>query len=168
MLGMENKINYLKGDVTSPVVKTGIRVIAHICNDIGAWGGGFVLAVSKKWAQPEREYRKLAKNNVGDFRLGVVQCVSVGFSNSLGDSVWVANMIAQHGCGWVNNVPPIRYDALETCLNNLVYNLRDNKEASVHMPRIGCGLAGGTWDKVEAIINKTLVANNIPVYVYDL
>ena len=25
------------------------------------------------------------------------------------------------------------------------------------MPRIGCGLAGGTWDKIEAIINETLL-----------
>jgi len=24
-----------------------------------------------------------------------------------------------------------------------------DKNAKVHMPRIGCGLAGGTWDKIE-------------------
>jgi len=25
-------------------------------------------------------------------------------------------------------------------------------ETSVHMPRIGCGLAGGKWEKIETII----------------
>jgi O-acetyl-ADP-ribose deacetylase (regulator of RNase III) len=155
-------INYLKGDATNPIVKTGTRVIAHVSNDIGAWGGGFVLSVSKKWAEPEREYRRLAKSNVGNFRLGVVQMVPIN------DGIWVANMIAQHDCSWVNNVPPIRYDALERCLEHLAFNLKDIKEASVHMPRIGCGLAGGEWNKVEEIINRTLVYNNIPVYVYDL
>ncbi len=39
-------IQYLKGDATSPQAK-GTKIIAHICNDIGGWGKGFVLAVSK-------------------------------------------------------------------------------------------------------------------------
>jgi hypothetical protein len=30
----------LKGDATSPQAK-GPKVIAHVCNDIGAWGKGF-------------------------------------------------------------------------------------------------------------------------------
>lgn len=34
------------------------------------------------------------------------------------------------------------------------------------MPRIGCGLAGGTWARVEEVISKTL--EGIPVTVYDL
>ena len=36
------------------------------------------------------------------------------------------------------------------------------------MPRIGCGLAGGDWNKVEKIINETLIDKGIEVYVYDL
>ncbi|MEV6001124.1 Appr-1-p processing protein, partial [Streptomyces griseomycini] len=27
----------------------GVKVIAHVCNDIGGWGKGFVLAVSRRW-----------------------------------------------------------------------------------------------------------------------
>ena len=42
------KIEYLKGDATSPV-KEGNKIILHICNDIGGWGKGFVMAISKKW-----------------------------------------------------------------------------------------------------------------------
>lgn len=41
------EINYIKGDVTSPQTK-GIKIIAHICNDIGGWDKGFVLTVSKR------------------------------------------------------------------------------------------------------------------------
>jgi len=36
------------------------------------------------------------------------------------------------------------------------------------MPRIGCGLAGGDWHTVEAIIGRTLCAGGVPVHVYDL
>tara|TARA_R110002111_G_scaffold227346_2_gene288919 strand:+ start:47395 stop:47511 length:117 start_codon:yes stop_codon:yes gene_type:complete len=35
------------------------------------------------------------------------------------------------------------------------------------MPRIGCGLAGGKWDKVEPLIEQTLRTAGIDVYVYD-
>jgi hypothetical protein len=35
------------------------------------------------------------------------------------------------------------------------------------MPRIGCGLAGGTWDKIEPLIQSALIKKNIDVTVYD-
>jgi hypothetical protein len=37
--------------------------------------------------------------------------------------------------------------------------------ASVHMPRIGCNLAGGSWGMVEPIIERTL--GHAKVFVYD-
>jgi O-acetyl-ADP-ribose deacetylase (regulator of RNase III) len=40
--------------------------------------------------------------------------------------------------------------------------------ASVAMPRIGCGLAGGTWEEIEPIIRDTLCAQGVSVTVYDL
>ena len=39
--------------------------------------------------------------------------------------------------------------------------------ASVHMPRIGCGLAGGTWDKIEPIVIRTLCERDVPARVDD-
>jgi hypothetical protein len=45
---MAQNIVFLKGDVTCPS-QQGLKIIAHICNDIGGWGKGFVLALSKKW-----------------------------------------------------------------------------------------------------------------------
>lgn len=39
--------------------------------------------------------------------------------------------------------------------------------ASIHMPRIGCGLTGGKWENIEPIILETLSKNNINIYVYD-
>jgi O-acetyl-ADP-ribose deacetylase (regulator of RNase III) len=157
-------IHYLKGDATQPTVK-GVKIIAHICNDMGAWGAGFVLALSKRWLQPELSYRRIRQ---ADRKLGIVQLVNVG-ADADGKVIYVANMIAQHGVRpeIEDNVPvpPIRYDALATCLSKL----RDDAiqyEATIHMPRIGCGLAGGDWTMVEKIINDSLP--DIDMYVYDL
>lgn len=147
-------IYYLKGDATNPQGE-GPKFICHICNDVGAWGAGFVLALSKKWKAPEYYYRLL--DNVG-YYLGQVQYTCVE------NDIEVVNMIAQHGCGSENGVPPIRYDALRTCF------LKVNQEAirskaTLHMPRIGCGLAGGKWEEIEKILNEIVT---VDVYVYDI
>lgn len=61
----------------------------------------------------------------------------------------------------------IRYETVKHALE-LVSKKALETNASVHMPRIGCGLAGGSWIKIEEIIRETLLEKNIDVYVYDL
>ena len=39
--------------------------------------------------------------------------------------------------------------------------------ASVHMPRIGCGLAGGKWENIEPLILVQLSERDVEVWVYD-
>jgi len=75
--------------------------------------------------------------------------------------------VAQRGTRPTDGVPPIRYDALRECLTALAEQAA-SRSASVHMPRIGCGLAGGSWPEVEAIIDATLLVAGVPVHVYDL
>jgi hypothetical protein len=36
--------------ITEAAVK---KLICHICNDLGGWGKGFVLALSRRWEGPE-------------------------------------------------------------------------------------------------------------------
>lgn len=152
-------ISYLIGDATHPQAD-GAKIIVHICNDIGGWGKGFVLALSKRWKQPEQEYRKWA-NSGDDFQLGAVQFVPVG------ETITVANMVAQRDIRRSSRgVPPIRYEAVEQCLLQVATRARE-AGASVHMPRIGCGLAGGKWEEIEPIIQRTM-GDDIPVFVYDL
>jgi O-acetyl-ADP-ribose deacetylase (regulator of RNase III) len=153
---MNNKINYIKGDATNPQGE-GKKIICHICNDVGAWGAGFVLAVSKKWIAPEITYRN---ENVRDLKLGDVQFVSVE------DDIIVANMIAQRGVGYdfSSGRPPIRYNALHMCLVK-VNDWACKIGATLHMPKIGCGLGGGQWKIIEQIIQDVV---SVDVTVYDL
>lgn len=149
----------LRGDATTPSIE-GNKIIAHICNDIGAWGKGFVLAVSKRWSEPEKEYKKWYKNGAS-FELGEVQFVQVS-----GD-IYVANMIGQRDIRRSKSGPPIRYEAVDKCLEK-VGDKAIELVASIHMPRIGCGLAGGKWEEIEKLINKNLGSKGIAVYVYDI
>jgi O-acetyl-ADP-ribose deacetylase (regulator of RNase III) len=149
------------GDATNPLAE-GKQIICHVCNDIGGWGKGFVVALSKKWPQPEATYRAWHRDrDDNDFALGAVKFVQVE------PDLWVANMIGQHGLKRAGGKLPIRYEAIEAALAKVADEAK-KLEASVHMPRIGCGLAGGTWDKIEPIIERTLCSNGIVVYVYNL
>lgn len=38
---------------------------------------------------------------------------------------------------------------------------------SVHMPIIGCGLAGGSWDQIEPILSHELSTFGVKTIVYD-
>ena len=75
-------------------------------------------------------------------------------------------MIGQHGIKTKSKNPPVRYEAIEKCLATVADKARE-LAASVHMPRIGCGLAGGDWGEIEPLIERTLIASSIDVFVYD-
>ena len=152
------KINYTNGDATKPI-GNGIKIIVHICNDIGGWGKGFVMAISRRWKEPEAEYRKWHKEGK-DFELGGCQIIQVE------SNLFIANMIGQNGIRGTKDKPPIRYDAVEKAIEKVALFAQE-KNASVHMPRIGCGLAGGKWDDIEPILEKTLLTKGIDTIVYD-
>ena len=152
-------IEYITGDATNPIGE-GNKIIVHVCNDIGGWGKGFVMAISKKWKTPELSYRQWHASEQF-FQLGEVQFVKVEHN------LWIANLIGQHKIRKdEDGNPPIRYKAIEIGLHKVVEEAED-LNASVHMPRIGCGLAGGKWENIEPLIEKTLLKNNIRTIVYD-
>lgn len=153
-------IHYQKGDATDPQAKPP-WILAHICNDRGGWGKGFVLAVSAKWPEVETKFRnwyRLGEDAGEDpFELGAIQMVRIGPSRH------VANMLAQHGYRSGKEGIPLRYPALRQCLARL--RLQAIKTgASVHMPRIGCGLGGGDWKTVSQIIDEELQGTDVWVY----
>lgn len=158
-------ITYRIGDATLPQ-GDGRKVIAHVCNNVGAWGAGFVMALSARDDTPERAYRQWYEEGAGKdlFQLGQIQIIPFDRPNQ--PLTWVCNMIAQEGIGRdETGRPPIRYGALIRCLRALRVQAKFGI-ASVHMPRIGCGLAGGKWPIVESLIERYL--DDVPVTVYDL
>jgi hypothetical protein len=80
--------------------------------------------------------------------------------------LFVANLVGQHGLRRSGGSPPIRYEALGSGLAK-VRGHALARSATVHMPRIGCGLAGGKWEEVELIVEKELASRGVPVTVYD-
>lgn len=162
------RLKYVTGDATIPE-SAGHRLIIHVCNSVGAWGAGFVLALSKRWKKTEEEYRRWFRSQT-NFNLGEIQAVNVQSDTT------VVNMLAQHGIG-IDEAGqiPLRYDALETCLDK-VGELAVTSGSSIHAPRFGAGLSAGktsgydpeVWAKIENMIVDKLIRRGINVTIYDL
>jgi O-acetyl-ADP-ribose deacetylase (regulator of RNase III) len=179
-------IRYLKGDATRPAGH-GPKVIVHCCNDRGAWGSGFVLALSNRWdtsrdRSPEGAYRAWYRakafpqilcqpgnpqveveglTRMVPFQLGQAQFVEVE------QQLWVCNLIGQHGTGMVDGQPPIRYEAIQQGLG-YVRAFCQAVGAKVACPRFGAGLAGGDWNLIAKLLEQEVVAAGIGVDCYDL
>jgi len=152
-------ITYFSGDALNPLEVKGRKIIVHVCNDLGVMGAGIALAIRKKWPSAYDDYVKWFKKD--DFKLGNVQFVKVD------KETVVANMIGQKSLGYTNGVPPIRYDAVGSCLKKVAV-VAKKYEASVVGPKIGAGLAGGKWEEIEKLIIENLCEQDVSVYIYEL
>lgn len=157
------------GDVTNPQSDSSKPIIiTHVCNDLGAWGAGFVLAINKAFGTDAmNKYKTWCTDGESDgipFRLGQVQFV-VADKNK---QITVANMIGQEGIGFsADNRPPIRYGHLALAMFR-VGQYAGACGAEIHTPMFGAGLAGGNWDFISEIIQEIWVDKyGLDVTIYE-
>lgn len=151
------EIEHVIGDATRPT-GDGEKIIAHVANDQnGKWGRGFGLALTRAFDGVRDDFLGWSKRNL---RLGNAHAFDAG------DGLTIFSMVAQRGLPRSGH-RTIRYAHLATCLDKLAA-LSKEKGASVHMPLIGTGYAGGSWDVVEDLLNRHLVRREVKVTVYNL
>jgi len=151
------EIEYLEGDATNPDIQFGANVLCHICNDRQVMGAGIAKTIVKKFPDTTTEYFNAKFLRQGDIY------TSITYPTKL----VLCHMIAQSGVGPYNGIPPIRYGALAECLTRLKDRMKGAPIITIHMPRIGCGLAGGRWEKVEVVLNHVFKDTDILIKVYD-
>ncbi len=152
-------ITYLYGDATSPQ-GSGKKVIVHVVNDATAtWGGhGFAPQLRARYPGLQEGFREWA-DTAGGLQLGCIHMYEVD------DGLSVCTMIAQHNYGSRAAKIPLRYLALEQCLRRLRMEL-EGSGASVHMPKIGSGQAGGDWSVIAEVVSRQLLGVVTAVNVY--
>lgn len=154
------KIQYVVGDATE-FGGSGVRILAHVVNDkTPNWGAGFGRAVRESWPMVQDDFRSWTLKNRSNLTLGNV------FVTRISKDTLVAPMICQRGYG-PSDKPRLRYVALKQCLEQIMKKALELK-ASVHMPRIGAGYAGGEWGLIEQLIDENLCRWGVPVTIYDL
>lgn len=155
-----NKIHYVRGDATNPR-GDGNKIIAQVVNDkTPRWGAGFALAIWRKWPSVQKQFEQWANERKSNLSLGNIHSAEI-------DQVTVLiSMISQRGYG-ESSKPRIRYSTLKICLEK-VAQIAKQWQASIHLPRIGSGQAGGDWRIIEELIEDSLCKQGLKVYVYTL
>jgi hypothetical protein len=147
----------LHGDALQPR-GAGAKIVAHIVNDATAnWGSGFGRAVQQKWPEAQRGFKARFERARGK-KLGLT-----AFSRVTED-LHTFQMVCQRGYG-PSTTPRLRYEALRVCLTEL-RQLALQHNATVHMPKIGTGEAGGAWKLVSNLITEELCSEGVSVTVY--
>lgn len=152
-------LKFVQGDATIPQGSSNIYLV-QIVNNEGKYGAGFSGALSRRYPKVEFEYRQWWRQKYGKLTLGDIQFVQIH------STLIVVNMVAQNGIVGPKNPKPINYEALKLCLGKVGDEV-SKFNASVHMPRIGAGLAQGNWEEIETIIEQELLKRGINVVVYD-
>jgi hypothetical protein len=140
-------------------------LIAHVVNDVRAFGAGFARSMATAWPQARIHFRQWTfgeRPGAPRYGLGHV------FFDSLFDGITIAHMCAQAGLRSRSNPRPLSYPHLETCLRTVADVARGDTMdgVTIAMPRIGSDLAGGDWTRIEPLIATTLT--DLPVAIYTL
>lgn len=161
------QIKYVVGDVLQPkrLSNDNWCIIAQVVNNVGAFGAGLAAQTTKQFPEVKRQYRTWCGSST--FKLGAVELVILDrhLAFEQGRKLVFALMCAQDGLPDSTNTEPLKYPALQKCLQQLGHMAKE-LQAEVHMPRIGCGIARGKWGLVHPFI-ITCIPNDVPVFVYD-
>lgn len=152
-------IRFVHGNILDPK-DGGHRIVCQMVNDKAVkWGGGVARKLGRKYPDAEAEFAKKILSLPRAERLG-----SVVYSRAE-ENLQIASIVAQEGFG-PSLFPRIRYAALEAGLIDVAARALE-RGATVHMPRIGAGSAGGDWDTIQEMIDDVMVRSGVSVTIYD-
>ena len=153
-------IRYLHGNVLEPR-GAGPRVVCQLVNDLAKrWGGGTARQAAERFPAAQQEFAAWIGEIDRGQRLGKVH-----FSTEVSGTV-IASIVGQRGFG-KSKTPRVQYGAIQTGLAR-VADFALNKGASVHLPRIGTGVAGGNWATIKNMMEEQFVESGVEVNVYTL
>ena len=135
--------------------------ICHQVNCQGAMGSGIAKQIRERWPEVFSSYRSYYMRFLGNTSslLGNIWGVKIN------DTQWVVNMFSQDNFGY-DGSRFTSYDAFAECL--IAMRDRFSKGKTIGFPKnIGCGLGGGNWKVISALIEEIL-GKDFDVYIYEL
>lgn len=133
-------------------------VIIHGCNCFNTMGAGFAAELKKNYPEAymaDCQTTKGDRNKLGDFTFCKI------------DDLTIINAYTQFAC-FPRGKDHFEYVAFHNFLDNYLGSVRNKR---IKMPKIGAGLAGGDWGRIERIINQLLlkhVERNNSIEIYSL
>lgn len=154
-------VHYVKGNL----LDSNCDYICHQVNCQGVMGSGIAKQIRERWPEVYESYMDTWSGYVE--YMGYDSCRLLGkvdFAPINDSKQEVINMFCQDKCGYDGH-RYTSYDAFATALHNITY--RTDKGATIGFPKnIGCGLGGGNWKVISALIEEIL-GEDYEVYIYE-
>jgi O-acetyl-ADP-ribose deacetylase (regulator of RNase III) len=153
-------IHYVKGNL----LDSNCDYICHQVNCQGVMGSGIAKQIRERWPEVYEKYRKeydFWTNKMGraESPVGNIDIARINNSNQS-----VINMYTQRKYGY-DGRRFTSYDAFAHALELIKTYILD--DAKIGFPKnIGCGLGGGNWNVISALIEEIL-GEDYEVYIYE-
>jgi O-acetyl-ADP-ribose deacetylase (regulator of RNase III) len=130
-------------------------VIVQQVNAQGAMGSGFARAVRARYPRVWEEYSAVVRPGAPD---GGLQHLGRLIVTWVDEGLLVASVVGQQFYGRLPGHRYTSYDSLDAGLAELAARCSWGRggEAVLHYPLLGCGLGGGDWGVVSAIVDARL------------
>ena len=153
-------IHYKKQCIFEAVDAGQIDVLIHQCNCFNNMGAGIAPLIAKRF--PEAHHADLQTirgdlNKLGSFSYATTE-----------QELIVINAYGQYHYSRHKERTGTEYPALRKALQGVsefLRNIDSTCKLKIGMPKIGCGLGGGSWDIVSNIINEELSDFDVTVYI---
>lgn len=150
-----------QGCVIEAFKKGEVDVIGHVVNGQKVWGAGVAKTLKQEFPEAYESYlRRCGEVKVSSALLGDVDLPLKGFA-----PLGVASLFAQDRYGTEKR--QLDYGALAVSLSRLKDLLPPGEKVGIPY-LMGCGLAGGSWEVVEELVEGILVRGGISVTAYKL
>lgn len=155
-------IHYVKGNL----LDSDCDYICHQVNCQGVMGSGIARQIRERWPEVYDAYVEWHKSCSAEgpdghpyqYMLGNILTVPISMEQS------IINMAAQNRYGY-DGMKYTSYDAFWLCLRHIADSVP--KRCAIGFPKnIGCGLGGGNWKVISALIEEIL-GNDYEVYIYE-
>lgn len=156
-------VKYIKGDV----LNCKATLVAHQVNAFGVMGGGIAAAI---WPllTPESQsaYVEKCRHNA---KLPVTEWMgSIQILDTKREELKICNLFTQFPAPVDGSFDLTAYNYLRQALDLLrVYAVFNDYDIVGVPARIGCGIAGGDWDKVQRIIHDVYDDSGITMLIVD-
>lgn len=168
----------IKGDLIKLALNGEFDVIAHGCNCFCTMGAGIAVPMAKVFFANDMPLEKSNFsgdiNKLGNIEYQFITSTGTGLRKSNPNDLYVGDILVivvncytqyMYGRNHVDGVDiPLDYEALTLCMKKINHTF---KGQHIGLPQIGCGLAGGDWERVKQIIQKELLDCNVTIVIYD-
>jgi O-acetyl-ADP-ribose deacetylase (regulator of RNase III) len=171
-------INYVDGDLIKLAREGSFDVITHGCNCLCQMGAGIAPQMANEFGC--NDFKMEGPEYRGDInKLGTIDYRILWYEDSMRwtqypdeGGEWATHCLAvvnsytqfKYGSNHTDGVSkPLDYEALTLCMRKINHQF---KGKHIGMPKIGAGLAGGDWNRIETIIKHELKDMKVTVVNY--